>query len=853
MLNLDTSGKWEQNGKIKLKRPINNTQLEKLKFRSFSAKIRSDVASLSTPTMNVELCANFQYIGENNSLDALSVSERQLTDTDTPIQLIINNQCGNTIYEAANGNTNESNFVLKTFNVPLTSSFEDAVQDVITQSRYELCKLLGVFDKNNNESLYDYNTFYNTRSAKPGTEYTVDNTQITTSPNYYTTLCFNNVDTYYIYIKSDLTSGYYIIYNSDDGTISNSLRNGRAMSFNYNCPFEMYIDFDIYNADPNNAILTKYTPKYVDNNYTQTITYAAFTSSTIQLKPICMSTSFDQTEADTIIYHFGGSSLVPTDYFDQRKISNIKTNKLYFIKHGIPSLQTYDISEAVNNIYNHFLSKSDNLDKIFIYNVYINSYVNSYYIYVLCIDTQISNIDKIRLIGLQYNINISSFSAVNEFELSNDLNNLGGIIEEFHNYNNSNIVSYQQNIFKADTGYNAYGWLLIMLPYFKRLNGTYGRGILSIDCDGALSNVNGFIQNSGQARLSNNCKLDIKPNIHIGDNPALFTISEFIYGSSIQELRYSDNLTIEFDFSSFKDSSNATIKDLTPYNIQLPDNNFMIYPMDNTNELNKYFICYKYHNSVCDITTYNMHVDVFYNDIYTFANSNIKVKCGDDVYKAYIPTIDGTTYAWVNTNHTSQTTISRPYFYSDDSVYNFINNIFEINDDNTIRYPILALYSETSGGKYKLGNLLFYFKYSTTPSILTFDPNSRQSNYNADFYYTTIKQKTNSTPSLYWNDYNIDKYTFISNNDLYERMALYLDLNTTDQTLKLISPSLPTLNNIVFYLDETAQIDFKEADIPNNINEIELYIIDSQNNILTPDAAALLYSNITVCLDWAFA
>lgn len=850
MLNLDTSGKWEQNGKIKLKRPINNTQLEKLKFRSFSAKIRSDVASLSTPTMNVELCANFQYIGENNSLDVLSVSERQLTDTDTPIQLIINNQCGNTIYEAANGNTNESNFVLKTFNVPLTSSFEDAVQDVITQSRYELCKLLGVFDKNNNESLYNFNTFYNTKSKKPGSSYLIDETTsnatyskymgVVYSANNVITMCFGNtIPTLYF--------GYNL--ETDSGQIGSLSRDLNIFSYNYCQPNDFVLT---NNTDPLGVKLVRYQPKWYDRSLNQNTVYTLISPPSIA--PICINTCFNTEQADIIVYCFGINSATPSDYFNQRKISNIKNNKLFHYNSTITTTTDNDLTNALTNIYNYFLSDSNDLTKIFIYNCYIEVYNNQYYIYILCIDTQIQNVDKLRLIGFSFDPSGTIIGNVHEFVLSNSLNNLGGIIEEFHNYDDSNATNNQWNIFKADQGYNANNWLVIMLPYIKRISGTYGRGLLSIDCNGEYSIINGFVQNQGLARISNNCKLDIKPNLPIGDNPALFTISEFIYGDSIQELRYNDNFTIEFDFNSFIDSSNATIKDLSQYDLPYIDNDFVIMPIDNTNELNKYIYIYsKTSSTYITINTYYMNNDIYYNDIYTFANSNIKVKCGDDVYKAYIPTIDGTTYAWVNTNHTSQTTISRPYFYSDDSAFNFINNIFEINDDNTIRYPILALYSETSDGKYKLGNLLFYFKYSTTPSILTFDPNSRQSNYNADFYYTTIKQKTNSTPSLYWNDYNIDKYTFISNSDLYERMALYLDLNTTDQTLKLISPSLPTLNNIVFYLDETAQIDFKEADIPNNINEIELYIIDSQNNILTPDAAALLYSNITVCLDWAFA
>ena len=80
----------------------------------------------------------------------------------------------------------------------------------------------------------------------------------------------------------------------------------------------------------------------------------------------------------------------------------------------------------------------------------------------------------------------------------------------------------------------------------------------------------------------------------------------------------------------------------------------------------------------------------------------------------------------------------------------------------------------------------------------------------------------------------------------------YLQLQTTDLTLKLVCDNFPTINNIVFYLNETSMVDFKEALTSPQEPNIRCRIIDANGDILTPELAANLYSNITICCDWQF-
>ena len=71
-------------------------------------------------------------------------------------------------------------------------------------------------------------------------------------------------------------------------------------------------------------------------------------------------------------------------------------------------------------------------------------------------------------------------------------------------------------------------------------------------------------------------------------------------------------------------------------------------------------------------------------------------------------------------------------------------------------------------------------------------------------------------------------------------------------TLKLICDAYPTLNNIVFYLNETSMIDFKESTTSPTEPNIKCRIIDAAGDVLTPEAASTIYSNITICVDWQF-
>ena len=198
---------------------------------------------------------------------------------------------------------------------------------------------------------------------------------------------------------------------------------------------------------------------------------------------------------------------------------------------------------------------------------------------------------------------------------------------------------------------------------------------------------------------------------------------------------------------------------------------------------------------------------------------------------------------WINESHI--TPIRQFCYNSSADTEGLYENLFKLTDEE-ITFPSIQLKSTSTD---TCVNVTFYPKFITEPSIVTFDPNYVQSSIlSADYTYSSL-----NPPSMTFVNKPYQNFYYISDPDLYAKIETYLQLNQTDQTLKLVSSSLPTLNNIVFYLDEVAQVDFKDALVPSATSCIELTIVDSEGNVMTPALASGIYSNITICLDWEFA
>lgn len=253
---------------------------------------------------------------------------------------------------------------------------------------------------------------------------------------------------------------------------------------------------------------------------------------------------------------------------------------------------------------------------------------------------------------------------------------------------------------------------------------------------------------------------------------------------------------------------------------------------------------------------------------YVFCNSAVKLTFGaNNTYTPWTPaTIAGSTettgtYKWLLAKmFRIQNYTNRPYIYGIGNENTFCDKIFSIDDEGYITCPVLALYkpSDTPENPY-CANIVFSLDIFTDPEVLEFNlfgkqyPLSlRDVNSTENYYYNTSYQVYENRPSFNIARYSFDDNIFIQNKEYYDTLSSFLLLNNTDMTLKLICDAYPTLNNIVFYLNETSMIDFKESTTSPTEPNIKCRIIDAAGDVLTPEAASTIYSNITICVDWQF-
>lgn len=174
--------------------------------------------------------------------------------------------------------------------------------------------------------------------------------------------------------------------------------------------------------------------------------------------------------------------------------------------------------------------------------------------------------------------------------------------------------------------------------------------------------------------------------------------------------------------------------------------------------------------------------------------------------------------------------------------FDTISTLIKYNSDNntlsTIRIP-MGTYSKNTF----VGELEFYPRFYTEPNALTID---------AENTYTTNDYSDASIIYAKYHDYNLSDILYYINEDYYAKFILLVTMRQSDLTLKLICDNYPTLNNIVFYLNETSMVDFKESLTSPMEPNIKCRIVDANGTLITPTAAKKLYSNITVCMDWEF-
>lgn len=852
----DSSCTWDQDGTITLQRPLASSKLDKIKFRSFSSNIKNNLVNLTSPELNFQLCANIEYLGKNNYNDN---SEVLLQTTQDENILTINNQTGTQIYKPANGsfqNNINNVLTLREFKIPLISDFTASLQDGFEQAKYELCKILGIYDEDNKPVRYNYNSFYNNKKTDPPTASNLFyNLQTSNRPYTYPNYYVYNGNMYIpIYIKDGQITGRK--YNTSTGRLETNsvnspfviLQDG-AYLLTKNGDFST-ADFTLTNINFNNIILTaeKFDTEKVLNfscyNYSMTSKYNGFISLSI----------------DT-------SSYTPLNYINDRAFSICLQNYNYYIcfrESAQTSQQTIKYNNIFGKLYAYLNTAGEDLTKIYLYHIIclpMDSGSNFKFIFiVIAVDTSEENNDKFRIFVCNQLNGDTDWRELIFFGNKDSLQT-HGIVNAFHNVTPENAARKQEELINMSTcGTRDNLSAVVMLPYFTRQNGTTGTGFIKWKLDSTQNyteTIQAYIQN--QDSISDcNCKLAISYPMSDSNRYILEYRNNLNSPSenkinNIKYMGYGANT----DLNNFYTDSNCTIRNVD--DLKFDYNNIYWVNFMEINNI-KYLATCEPFGTGTSFKIHDLEFNIDYNYIYCFANSNITLKANGINFVPFTPTIyentSGGDYTWANIKHTTQTT-NRPYYLGGSGTnFNFIENIFKWDTkNNTIMFPNLAMIKQGYTGTetdFDIANILFYVRVYTTPSVLEFDPNYQQGEVFIKDYYNTTKQITDSTPSLYWDTYSVLNYFYYPDTKLFENIETYLLLQQSDQTLKLICDNYPTLNNIVFYLNETSMIDFKETFTGPTEPNIKCRIVDASGTLITPSSAKNIYSNLTLCLDWEF-
>lgn len=952
LLDLGSTGTWTDNGKIILQRPGTNSKLDRIKFRSFSATIRSDIQNLSSPTITAKLSGNLSYYNIKDApadpatADADKVTGQELVlSTINDLAVRVTNQTGSQLYQPANGiyhNDVNNEVVFNEFNVPLITSFDDSINDMLRYAKYAFMKLMGVFERDVTAStnLDDVSSFmYGNINVNPyHSSYTliykgltfanVGDTRLATSSESPTGTC----ETISLMSASTLLTYAQTTYNDVDmmtfetrrvhtgparglpplsaSTRVSASHNDIAVPWiinamtvrgvepivPYNTPWRLATTdrtpLQFATASPFGVSISSEPSTYIEVNG-QDDFYAA-ACSTIQNGSFAMTSMY-------VTVSMSGTSVEPMTtvadmkrrrlfghMYDMGNVGGMPPCRLRVTTAVSPGnaglIRTYDFTNMYANN-GRMTSQGNEMIKMAMED----------YVFINALATtrdggavsgkplSLSTIDIAMVYGKGTTLKVLIFSVTDidttqtyqsiDFPAATQIITIDDVpasmmaIDE--DWNVDNYLVYANELANAHVTNTP----IIILPHAA--DGSNSFIYIKIEPNGSYGVYPSWTyrpQTGYRERVSvtNNTLTACRWN---ESGCQLTTYSPMclmkVDGNDPNAITFAPgNPTFYNDFyvrwwSQYRYDESTKVNG-TVHNIDVTDlvtrYGGMTYPIVNvtTNVDGTPTWMFDVNGAQGYIETGDT------SKMFTFAESAFTVTVkearegGYDVVtlKPRSPTIGEViakgddVYSWLTTNHITDVKAD-PYFYSKRSTMSTIDRMFTINagiGTRTISFPCIALIDDNNT---RAGLFTFYVKFETSPAIVTFDPNVRQGSRFAD-RYNVFKQFINRTPSMYVDDFPFDSYTFYVNRTLYEKVTVYLTLQNTDLTLKLTVDGFPSLNSILFYLNETSMIDFKEMTMAPFSNVIECTLTDSNGDVLTPALAKNIYSNITISADWTF-
>ena len=934
LLNLESTGTWYDDGRIILNKPSIITKLDRIKFRSFSANIRSDIENLTSPSITGKLCGNFTFYNKPGNTfdppktvtsDVVDGTEIGIVPTISDMSVQIYNQSGYQQYQAANGiyqNGVNNEVTFSEFNVPLVTSFDDSINDMLNYAKYNFVKLMGLFDDSaKNENLYNTSTFvYGEVNTKPYVpelgSYKWINSAHNLSSNF-------NVEALKLYgltydegvLDPPLEFGGYQ-YNQgimnpkvDVSAWGMYAPIGFIRTF---VPVRQVLNYFVLGLAPS-ALTEESKPKvsspYIDLTTLPRLVNPFNKSKTLNVAVGALGTSQNMCLTGSI-YQNGNNYIMSLYSFDEGAggdIANLKErlsfNYIYrnyasnmgamfhsVISHnGVSKVLTFD-NLPTNNLTSDFdseiASMQDDGYYLLTYNVidYTESLEgNDWRVYILLVFT-----NGIYLKILRFEIDAAtwggsgpSFDTNVTFPKAKEIHRIR-LPKKFayidNDWNESNYLEFLNDLNNVNTPNS----LIMILPKYTDGSNDALQIHYYDDEEGVIKFEFYLLEESAQGG-----------NIWYSNN-TLYT-SRYVNEANAEpkaEISMCRTINVILDDSGEHMNIGVAGSIVLENYVYLSwwPNRYERYGRDITSYVEKYNLKFPLVNAISsfefdktiitentkqptnetdslvwliDATGAQAYIkNQSFENIYSFAQSaftvsfNLKETEGTggpvQLYPA-IPDISeptgisATSYSWVNDKHITQT-LANPYFYAAESSFSFLDNAFKVDNDGNITFPCIPVVS--SNGKYN-GLFTFFVKFETTPAIITFDPNVRQSERFAN-RYNYCKQFLNKTPSLYNDKYPFNDYIYYNNRELFDKIGVYLNLQNTDLTLKLVVSGYPSINSILFYLNEESLVDFKEMSTSPFVNTIECTLVDSNGETLTPSLAANIYRNITISADWTF-
>lgn len=932
LLNLESTGTWYDDGRIVLNKPSIITKLDRIKFRSFSANIRADIENITSPSITGKLCGNFTFYNKPSntfnppnsaSSDVVEGTEVGIIPTISDMSVQIYNQSGYQQYQAANGiyqNGVNNEVTFSEFNVPLVTSFDDSINDMLNYAKYNFVKLMGLFDDSDkNKNLYDTSTFvYGEVNTKPYIQelgsYKWINSAHDLSGDFNDDLFLYGL-TYDEGVQDPTLEFGGYQYNQgfmnptmDVNTWGMYMPIGFIRSF---VPVRQELNFFVLGLGP--SVLTAERPKvsdpYIDLTTLPKIINPLNKTQTLNVNVGALGTSQNMCLTGSI-YQNGDNYIMSFYSFDEGEggdIANLKErlsfNYIYrnyenmmgakfhsVIRHNeAPKVLTF-CNLPTNNLTSDFdgeiASMQDDGYYLLTYNVidYTQSLEgDDWRVYVLLVFTNGIYLKILRfeinaadLGGAAFTFNVDvSFPKAKEIHRIRLPKKFAYIVED---WNVSNYLEFLNDLNNVNTPNS----LIMILPkYTDGTNDALQIYYREVEEHGIKFEFH-LLEESAQGG-----------NIWYSNN-TIYT-SRYVkpeQGPPKAEISMCRTINVILDNDDGKHMYIGVSGSICLNNYLWRiwwANRYELYGRDITSYVEKYNLKFPIVNAISsfkfdktiledsnkqptnetdslvwliDATGAQVYIkDQTFENIYSFAQSafmvsfNLKESNETKPVQLYPANpdisepsgISATSYSWVNSKHITET-LANPYFYAAESSFSFLDNAFKVDNNGNITFPCIPVVS--SDGKYN-GLFTFFVKFETTPAIITFDPNVRQSERFAN-RYNYCKQFLNKTPSLYNDKYPFNDYIYYNNRELFDKIGVFLNLQNTDLTLKLVVSGYPSINSILFYLNEESLVDFKEMSTSPFVNTIECTLVDSNGETLTPSLAANIYRNITISADWTF-